>query len=228
MIYTAMTKLALSISFDAHKDQVDKGGTPYVYHPFYLASQMDNEDAVCVALLHDVVEDHGDRYGFEVLKEKGFNARILEALHLLTHDPKVPYLAYVRAIAENPFARAVKRADLHHNLTGSRRPDPRPLEKTPLYVKSLSCLERYPAYDKPTPVYLSSFDHQRFFRLNEERTLDELLDGAWQKTSLKEKDLSQEKTPFFDLTYYDDQDPNRLTNAIVWIPYLWAKEKAKR
>lgn len=57
MIYTPLTKKALKISFAAHKDQVDKGGMPYVYHPFHLAEQMKDEYTTCVALLHDVVED---------------------------------------------------------------------------------------------------------------------------------------------------------------------------
>ena len=30
MIYTALTKKAMKISFDAHKNQVDKSGIPYV------------------------------------------------------------------------------------------------------------------------------------------------------------------------------------------------------
>ena len=32
MIYTELTKKALKLSFEAHKDQVDKSGMPYVYH----------------------------------------------------------------------------------------------------------------------------------------------------------------------------------------------------
>ncbi|MBQ7225119.1 MAG: hypothetical protein IJX02_00790 [Clostridia bacterium] len=56
MIYTEMTKKALSLSFDAHKGQVDKSGMPYVFHPFHLAEQMADEDTTVVALLHDVVE----------------------------------------------------------------------------------------------------------------------------------------------------------------------------
>ena len=48
--------------FQAHKDDLDKGGYPYVFHPFYLATQMDDEASTCVALLHDVIEDHGDVY----------------------------------------------------------------------------------------------------------------------------------------------------------------------
>ncbi|MBR5596792.1 MAG: hypothetical protein IKW30_05225 [Lachnospiraceae bacterium] len=57
MIYTTLIKKAMRIAFEAHKEQVDKNGMPYIYHPFHLAEQMPDEDTICVALLHDVIED---------------------------------------------------------------------------------------------------------------------------------------------------------------------------
>lgn len=113
MIYTEMTKKALCLCFEAHKDQVDKSGLPYVFHPFHLAEQMESEAAVCTALLHDVVEDTD--YTFNDLRQMGFDEAVLSALTLLTHDPAVPYMEYVTAIGQNPIARAVKLADLRHN-----------------------------------------------------------------------------------------------------------------
>ena len=67
MYYSDLVKKASLIMFDAHKDDKDKGGYPYVIHPLSLAFQMDDENSVCLALLHDVVEDHGDKYSFEYL-----------------------------------------------------------------------------------------------------------------------------------------------------------------
>ena len=43
MIYTPLTNKALILCFAAHKDQTDKSGIPYVFHPFHLAEQMDSE-----------------------------------------------------------------------------------------------------------------------------------------------------------------------------------------
>ena len=57
MIYTQKTKQALKLCFEAHKEQVDKSGIPYVFHPFHLAEQMQTEETTVVALLHDLVED---------------------------------------------------------------------------------------------------------------------------------------------------------------------------
>lgn len=118
MIYTDLTKKAMKLCFKAHKEQVDKSGLPYVFHPFYVAEQMKDEVATVVALLHDVVEDTD--YTLEGLAEMGFPEAVTDALALLTHDPSVPYLEYVAKVKNNPAARAVKLADLKHNSDTSR------------------------------------------------------------------------------------------------------------
>ena len=118
MIYTAQTKKAMKLCFAAHKDQLDKSGLPYVFHPFHLAEQMKDEPSTTVALLHDVPEDSD--YTLEDLQKMGFAPEVLEALRLLTHDPAVPYLDYVAALKRDPIARAVKLADLRHNSDLSR------------------------------------------------------------------------------------------------------------
>ena len=120
MIYTNLTKKALTVCFDAHKDDVDKSGMPYVFHPFHVAEQMDDEVSTIVALLHDVVEDHSDKYPFEVLEGMGFGDEAMEALHLLTHEEGESYMDYVRKIKTNPIARKVKLADLAHNSDSNR------------------------------------------------------------------------------------------------------------
>ena len=37
--YTSLTKKAMMICFETHKNQKDKSGMPYVFHPFHLAEQ---------------------------------------------------------------------------------------------------------------------------------------------------------------------------------------------
>jgi len=118
MIYTEMTKRALSLCFEAHKNQKDKSGLPYVFHPFHLAEQMEDEETTVVALLHDVIED--TEYTIEDLQKAGFSQSVISAIALMTHDPQVPYMEYVRAIKSNPIARAVKLADLRHNSDMTR------------------------------------------------------------------------------------------------------------
>lgn len=118
MIYTPMTKMAMKLCFEAHKDQIDKSGMPYVFHPFHLAEQMMDEETTIVALLHDVVED--TNYTIADLKEMGFSKNVLSAIELMTHNPDIPYMDYVAQIKTNPIAKAVKLADLRHNSDMSR------------------------------------------------------------------------------------------------------------
>lgn len=140
MLYTPMTKKALKLSFDAHKKQVDKSGMPYVYHPFHLAEQMNDEDTTIVALLHDVVEDTD--IGFNELIGMGFSNKIIEALKLLTHDDSVPYEQYIDMIKSNDIAKAVKLADLRHNSDLSRLDivDEKALKRSEKYKKSIETL----------------------------------------------------------------------------------------
>lgn len=118
MLYTPLTKKAIRIAFDAHKEQTDKTGLPYIHHPFHLAEQMTDEYSTCVALLHDVVEDTD--ITFEQLEAEGFPPEVMDALRLMTHDDAVPYMDYVAALKPNPIARAVKLADLAHNSDMTR------------------------------------------------------------------------------------------------------------
>ena len=141
MLYTEKTKKALKLCFEAHKDQLDKSGMPYVFHPFHLAEQMETEDTTVAALLHDVAED--THYTLADLEAMGFGETVLEALKLLTHDEETDYMDYVRAIKDNPVAKAVKLADLRHNsdITRLDTVDEKALARREKYRKAIKLLE---------------------------------------------------------------------------------------
>lgn len=144
MFYSPLVRKACDILFEAHAGDRDKGGYPYVFHPFYVAAQLNDEVSVCVALLHDVIEDHGDRYSITYLESMGFPREVTEALRLLTHGEGIPYMDYVRLIGENETASRVKKEDLKHNLN-AQRTDGVPTKKEKLYREALAYLnERYP------------------------------------------------------------------------------------
>ena len=142
MIYTYMTKKALRLCFEAHKEQVDKSGMPYVFHPFHLAEQMETEETTVVALLHDLVEDTD--YTIEDLTAMGFGRNITDAIALMTHADDVEYMDYVRAIKENPIAKAVKLADLKHNSDLSRLDtiDEKALKRKEKYQEAIELLTK--------------------------------------------------------------------------------------
>ena len=141
MIYTNLTKQALKLCFEAHNEQIDKSGMPYVFHPFHLAEQMTDEAKTVVALLHDVVED--TELTFEDLEKQGFGEEIISALKLLTHNDDTPYMDYVAKIKTNKIATAVKLADLKHNSDLSRLSviDEKALERKAKYEKAIKFLE---------------------------------------------------------------------------------------
>lgn len=118
MIYTPLTRKAMTIAYHAHHGQLDKAGYPYIHHPLHVAEQMTDELACAAALLHDVVEDTSRT--LEDLGAEGIPAPVLEALALLTHQEGTPYLEYVAGLRNNPIARAVKLADLRHNSEQTR------------------------------------------------------------------------------------------------------------
>ena len=118
MSYTELTKKAMKIAYDAHHGQLDKGGLPYVFHPWHLAEQMDDEISTIAALLHDVVEDTD--WTLEQLEAEGFPPESMEALGLLTHPEGQPYMEYVAGLRHNSVAVKVKLADLRHNSDFTR------------------------------------------------------------------------------------------------------------
>ena len=142
MIYTEMTNKAMVLAYEAHQGQYDKSGLPYVFHPLHLAEQMDTEEAVTAALLHDVAEDTD--YTLEDLRSMGFPDTVTDALALLTHDPSVPYMEYVARLKSNSIARSVKLADLTHNSDLSRLPvvTEKDLERVEKYRKAIKLLKQ--------------------------------------------------------------------------------------
>ena len=108
MINTKLTRKAMRIAYDAHKDQLDKSSVPYIYHPIHVAEQMDTELECIVALLHDVVED--TKVTFADL-QKEFSDEVIQLLKLLTRDKKIEYMDYIKKI---------KIADIKHNSDETR------------------------------------------------------------------------------------------------------------
>ena len=133
MIYTEMTIKAMKIAYEAHLGQLDYNDVPYIFHPYHLAEQMDDEVSCTVALLHDVVEDTPITLSD---LEQIFPAQVVEIVRLLTHDEGVDYFDYIRKIKKNPIATKVKLEDLKHNSDESRSIGSNLSEEQLLYWKA--------------------------------------------------------------------------------------------
>lgn len=117
MIYTKMTISAMKTAYNAHLGQLDYNDVPYIFHPYHLAEQMDDEISCTVALLHDVVEDTSLTFAD---LEQIFPKQVVEIVMLLTHDEKVDYFDYIRKVKTNAIATKVKLADIEHNSNEDR------------------------------------------------------------------------------------------------------------
>ena len=132
--------LADRFAAEKHAGQKDKAGLPYVEHPRAVAARVESEEEKIVALLHDTVEDTDAT--IDEIREM-FGSTIADAVALLTHDNSVPYMEYVAKVKENPIARAVKLADLSHNMDLSRIPHvtERDLQRIEKYKKAYELLK---------------------------------------------------------------------------------------
>lgn len=142
MDFTPTTFKALEISCIAHDGQKDLAGKPYILHPLYVANRVKTEEEQIVALLHDVLED--SKITVDDLREY-FDENIVDAILLLTRNPKEDYQEYIERLAANPIARHVKIADLDHNmdltrLTVVKKADLRRMER---YHKAWRYLKTY-------------------------------------------------------------------------------------
>ena len=112
-----MTIKAMKVAYEAHLGQLDYNDVPYIFHPYHLAEQMDDEVSCTVALLHDVVEDtHLTLSDLEQI----FPTQVVEIVRLLTHDEAIDYFDYIRKIKTDSIATKVKLEDLKHNSNEAR------------------------------------------------------------------------------------------------------------
>ena len=118
MIYTDLTKKALKLAYEKHQGQYDRSNIPYIYHPIHVAEQMNDENSIVVALLHDVMEDTDTTE--QELIDMGFGETIIKALKILTKPKDMDYLEYIKEVNKNDLAKKVKLADLNHNRNLSR------------------------------------------------------------------------------------------------------------
>lgn len=140
MIYTDLTRKAITVAYNAHQGQLDRAGLPYILHPLHVAEQMKDEDTCVVALLHDVIEDTD--LTLENLREYGFTEAQIEGVRVMTREEDEDYFEYIRSVKTNPLALAVKLEDLKHNSDVTRiiEMTDRDLQRLEKYKKAMEIL----------------------------------------------------------------------------------------
>ncbi len=124
---TARYSEALSYAHDLHREQLRKGGSiPYVSHLLAVSSLVleaqGDEDQAIAALLHDALEDQGDKTSFTEIEER-FGPRVASIVRACSDTevvPKPPWRArkqeyLARLEQEDEDALLVSLADKLHN-----------------------------------------------------------------------------------------------------------------
>lgn len=111
------TLSALAFARTAHKNQLRKGGEPYIVHPLTVACHavalnLKEDSLIAAAILHDVVEDCGVKCG-----ELPVSDYTKDVVHRLTHIKGEPLGPYYREIGESRTASMVKLLDRCDNVS---------------------------------------------------------------------------------------------------------------
>ena len=109
-----MLNKAIQIATDAHKNQIDKDGSPYILHSLRVMFSMSTELEKICAVLHDVIKD--THITLDYLRSNGFSEEVLEILNILTKKENETYNKYINRIIKNKTACYIKLADLDDNI----------------------------------------------------------------------------------------------------------------
>ncbi|HXR22661.1 MAG TPA: hypothetical protein VN786_08905, partial [Acidimicrobiales bacterium] len=101
-----------------HGTQVDKAGNPYMGHIRRVVDAVSTPEKKLAAALHDLLEDTDVTAG--ELVARGCRPEVVRAVEALTCQDGEDYDVFVRRAAQDPIARAVKRADVADNADEGR------------------------------------------------------------------------------------------------------------
>ena len=137
----SLLESARLLSQKAHSNQVDKAGVDYFTgHIQTVVNSVHTYKEKIVAYLHDTVED--TEVTIEMIYEE-FGEEIGDAVKAITKPKKLDYTKYIEGIKANELARAVKIADLKHNMDLTRLKEVREkdVKRVEKYRKALGVLE---------------------------------------------------------------------------------------
>lgn len=118
MNFDKLREKAMQIAEKVHKNQVDKAGKPYIWHPVRVERRCTRQEDRLVALLHDTVED--GNIASEYLLLVGFSQEIVDAVLSVSRKRGEDYFEFIQRCKANPIGRRVKICDLEDNMDITR------------------------------------------------------------------------------------------------------------
>lgn len=118
--YNQLRNIAMDLIEEYHKDDVDKGGHPYINHLIRVSDKCNSYDAKIAGLLHDIIEDTVCTE--DDLLEKGIPQHIIDIVLLVSRKDGESYSQFIDRIilSDNKHAMELKCSDLKDNCDLSR------------------------------------------------------------------------------------------------------------
>ena len=122
--YKFLDKYSALISITKYilSGKVDKAGDPIYAHAIRMAASAYlfsyGDDAVAVALFHDLIEDGNDPEAIRKMIKRGYGSVIYDAVEILTRKQDQTYMDYIRSIKDsgNDLAIKIKLLDLADHI----------------------------------------------------------------------------------------------------------------
>ena len=130
-----MLASAIKIASNEFATVMDKGGSPYILHCLAVMEGVSHlgKKVMTAAVLHDLIED--TTWTVDDLKEYGFSDDVVRMVEVCTKRTGEDYLSYIGRVSCYPEAKAIKLADLRHNMRPDRLVD--------LSEKSMERMKKY-------------------------------------------------------------------------------------
>lgn len=119
---SALLKKAIEICIYYHAEAVDRDGMPRIFHSFRVAAHQPTYQRICIALLHDVIEDAESEAEARWTVQEAFaeHPEIISAVECLTRGKTETWNAYYKRVRANQDACWVKLADIEDNFSPRR------------------------------------------------------------------------------------------------------------
>ena len=112
---------AIELATEAHKNQKDRAGKPYIGHVTRVSQAGRTPEERMAGILHDIVEDTD--WTFEQLAGEGIPPQVIDAVRCLTKQEGEDYGHFIERVKTNPIAIEVKLNDLRDNMDVTRIPE---------------------------------------------------------------------------------------------------------
>lgn len=118
--YNYLRDIAMDLIKEYHKDDVDKGGHPYINHLLRVSENCNSYEAKIAGLLHDIIED--TPCSETTLLEAGIPQYIIDIVLLVSRKDDESYTQFIDRLilSDNRYAMELKCSDLKDNCDLSR------------------------------------------------------------------------------------------------------------